>query len=199
MQLEREIVLYTPLSDEQNAFRRLMLSNGLMRASYLSEKSSFEEEAIVPGEQWEPISPELYHKYFTSESPPEPGSWISIVQIPEEIMDCFRPLQRASAAHWKVEKINELFIDEYFQFQRGIKAVQHYCAHFNEQGICHPDNIGILANPANLLTVTQNLERTRLIGLHLDSYDHNSLEKRHLSSNRICINLGSQDRYFLFM
>ncbi len=36
-------------------------------------------------------------------------------------------------------------------------------------------------------------------GLHLDTWDETSSENRYLSRNRICINLGNVDRYFIFL
>jgi hypothetical protein len=58
---------------------------------------------------------------------------------------------------------------------------------------------GVSLNSPNLETVTFDSSRQRYIGLHLDSWDLMPLHKRHQSTNRICINLGLEDRFFLFI
>ena len=59
--------------------------------------------------------------------------------------------------------------------------------------------IGVNKNRADLKTVTINRAINRLIGLHVDNWDNLELHSLHLSTNRICINVGNSDRYFLFV
>jgi hypothetical protein len=58
---------------------------------------------------------------------------------------------------------------------------------------------GVYLNPPGLTTVTSDRSSQNYIGLHFDSWDRLPIEERHLSSNRICINLGKEDRYLLFI
>lgn len=58
---------------------------------------------------------------------------------------------------------------------------------------------GIYLNPPGLVTVTWDQQANKYIGLHFDSWDRLPIEERQLSSNRICFNLGKQDRYLLFI
>jgi hypothetical protein len=59
--------------------------------------------------------------------------------------------------------------------------------------------IGPSRNPANLKTVTINHDIGRYNGLHVDNWDDSDLDSRHLATNRICVNIGQDDRYFLFL
>ena len=54
-------------------------------------------------------------------------------------------------------------------------------------------------NPANLKTVTYNQDTRQYNGLHVDNWDQLDLKSRHLATNRICVNIGQNDRYFLFL
>ena len=69
--------------------------------------------------------------------------------------------------------------------------------------ICELDEplhcIGPTQNPANLKTVTVNRNIGRYNGLHVDDWDRLHLDSRHLATNRICVNIGQDDRYFLFL
>ena len=67
----------------------------------------------------------------------------------------------------------------------------------NYEGICTV--AGLAVHPYGLETVTNNKKTNKYIGLHLDSWDNLSLLERHLSTNRICINLSDESRYFLFL
>jgi hypothetical protein len=54
--------------------------------------------------------------------------------------------------------------------------------------------------PSNLPGVTTRAKRDGpYIGIHVDSFDGAPLRDRHLSRNRLCINLGSECRYLLFL
>jgi len=71
------------------------------------------------------------------------------------------------------------------------------------EGTCTLDEpldwIGPTSNRPGLKTVTVDTASKHYIGLHLDSWDNLELEHRHESTNRICINIGASDRYFLFL
>ncbi|MBW4689711.1 MAG: hypothetical protein KME40_32610 [Komarekiella atlantica HA4396-MV6] len=63
--------------------------------------------------------------------------------------------------------------------------------------------LGLYIKPPGLKTVTvnsvNNQSENLYIGMHLDSWDRYPLRRRHKSRNRICINLGCEDRFFLFI
>ncbi|MGJ5632659.1 hypothetical protein [Nostoc sp. CALU 1950] len=63
--------------------------------------------------------------------------------------------------------------------------------------------LGLHIKPPGLKTVTVNCANNQseniYIGMHLDSWDRYPLRRRHKSRNRVCINLGCEDRFFLFI
>lgn len=65
------------------------------------------------------------------------------------------------------------------------------------------DCLGLIKGDLDLPTTTINgiefLPNKLFAGLHLDSWDYRPFRLRHLSRNRVCINLGREVRYFLFI
>jgi hypothetical protein len=57
---------------------------------------------------------------------------------------------------------------------------------------------GVACHTPNLPTVTIDRRNNCRIGLHIDSWDGHPISQRHLSTNRISINLGPESRRFLF-
>ena len=57
----------------------------------------------------------------------------------------------------------------------------------------------IAINKPGLHTVTFDHKESKYIGLHIDSFDKDHPWKRRFSSNRICINISTEDRYFVFI
>jgi hypothetical protein len=55
------------------------------------------------------------------------------------------------------------------------------------------------SGPPNRKTSTFDEVVGRYIGLHVDDWDQFTLNKRDRSTNRICVNVGQGDRYFLFL
>lgn len=64
-------------------------------------------------------------------------------------------------------------------------------------------SLGINTSQPGLITTTRDeikyLPDKPYVGLHLDSWEKAPLKRRHLSSNRLCINVGRETRYFLFI
>jgi hypothetical protein len=57
---------------------------------------------------------------------------------------------------------------------------------------------GIAEHPPGLTTLTFDRDRGGLIGLHLDNWEHLRIEQLPTARNRICINIGSADRWLFF-
>ena len=62
-----------------------------------------------------------------------------------------------------------------------------------------PKFVGFKSGVFDIPTVTWDRKYDNRPGLHIDSWDRHSANGRTRSSNRICINLGPCDRYFLFV
>jgi hypothetical protein len=59
--------------------------------------------------------------------------------------------------------------------------------------------LGFGRNPAGFLTVTFDAAAERFIGLHVDDLDALPIARRADSTARLCVNLGTSERYLLFV
>jgi hypothetical protein len=59
--------------------------------------------------------------------------------------------------------------------------------------------LGLTSNPPGLITTTFDGAPNKKIGLHVDSWEELASHRRESSWNRICVNIGKEPRYFLFL
>lgn len=163
---------------------RIELSSGtrvadMRETADLIHGAAYEEGARLPREPWRRPTAEEARSLIVAEVPSNMATSVAIVQLPGE----FSGLQEAIRSG-----DNELLEVNLLQPLRTI-------CELGETLHC----IGPSKNPANLKTVTVNHDIGRYNGLHVDNWDQLHLDSRHLATNRLCINIGQQDRYFLFL
>ena len=85
-------------------------------------------------------------------------------------------------------------------YKKSCQIAQNAIPYFIKAGIIMNSEIfaGIRYDEPLLRTLTINSNTGYRIGIHLDSWDNAPISKRANSTNRICINLGSSNRYFFF-
>jgi hypothetical protein len=178
------------------------------------ENPNYLPEAYIPKSDWKEAN--LEEKKIITTKPTQEtidkSKHIGVVKIPEKIMAMFREL--------KVTSISSPEDCVAISKQPGYGEVMTQLAEYilplsvdDESLICR----GIYLNPPGLITVTCDRRRRHAlhdrarratlgdrnsgcyIGLHFDSWDQLPLEERDSASNRICLNLGKEDRYLLFI
>lgn len=176
---------------------RILLNTGIIRASnLLIPTQRYSPTAYIPKSDWRVPTTEEYKLLRVTKSPSESGNWVSIIHIPDDVLAPFKQLRDST----KTEKNQTLFnLKKTSNCQKGIAQVLEYIAPLSEAADKHFEGIGISINLPGLITSTVDYERNCYIGLHLDSWYESSLKERHLSQNRICINLGHEDRFLLLV
>jgi hypothetical protein len=140
----------------------------------------YEDGARVPREPWRPPTAQEAESLIATELPRNMANAIAIVRLPGEFSnELGEAIRNVSTETLEADVLQPL---------------RKICE-LGEPVHCH----GFNANPANLKTLTINREINRFIGLHVDSWDGMELNARHLATNRICMNIGNSDRYFLFV
>jgi hypothetical protein len=161
---------------------RLELSAGMRPASPREVRElGYESEAFLPCEPWRPLASGEQLLLLSKDSFDDPARSIAIVRLPDGFAERCRHIRRAEAGGPDFETV-----------AGDLESVCHLGAplHF----------IGAGSNPAGLQTVTiDQRSGGRFTGMHLDSWDNLDLAERHRSSNRICVNIGQESRYFLFV
>jgi len=182
--MDAEIKVYVAPSCKEGP-NRIELSGGT-RPATISEISdpvhgtAYEEGARLPCEPWRRPTADEAERLIVTAVPRNMATSVAIVRLPGEFTNDLREAIRSiNAESLEVKLLQPL------RTICELGEPLHY--------------IGPGANPANLKTVTINHDIGRYNGLHVDNWDLLDLDSRHLATNRICINIGKGDRYFMFL
>lgn len=121
---------------------------------------------------------------------------VGVLKLPDEILQYVRSSLHLS----KVDSGNTMpRIFENPAYSKSIEEIlvyleQYYILSTKELVI---NRIGM--NLPNLTNVSYNARANYYPGLHIDSWDELPLANREVARNRICINLGNENRYLLFV
>jgi hypothetical protein len=122
-------------------------------------------------------------------------------RLPSPLLEPFRSLSEATAEFLMKESLFPIVASQ--SCQKGIDAISDYVQrHFGRPTIgggYEPIVGGICIKSPGLPTVTCDPNTEALAGLHVDDWYKLPLGSREEAPNRMCINLGSQDRFFLFL
>ena len=165
---------------------RIELSSGTRLADIhetadLVHGAAYEDGARLPREPWRRPTEEEAESLIVAEVPRNMATSVAILKLPGEFSNELREVIRSG----NTESLEANLL-------RPLRTI----CELGEPVHC----IGPSQNPGNLKTVTINFDIGRYIGLHLDNWDQQlDLDSRHLATNRICVNIGQDDRYFLFL
>lgn len=177
---------------------QLSINNG----TELIERSNYLPKSFVPRQEWRTFHPEEIDLFTCLPDQWELGKYIGVIQLPEALTQPLRDIIDRSEfdpldPERDLDKIS--FNPDYQSIVEKIAThLQYYCLSTDKI-----KSLGIHINRAGLITTTVDaiefLPDKPHVGLHLDSWEKAPLRRRHLSSNRICINLGHEPRCFLFI
>jgi len=182
--MDGRINIYFAPSCKESA-NRIELSSGTRLADMreitdLVHGAAYEEGARLPRDPWHRPTAEEAESLIVAEVPRNMATTVAIVKLPGEFSDDVRQSIRSGSP--EALEVNLL---------RPLRTI----CELGEPLHC----IGPNKQPGNLKTVTINREIGRYISLHVDTWDRCDLNSLHLATNRICVNIGQDDRYFLFL
>jgi len=183
--MDGRIRIYVAPSCKQSA-NRIELSSGTRLADMhettdLVHGVAYEEGARLPREPWRQPTKEEAESLIMAEVPRNMATSVAIVRLPGEFSDDLRQAIRSGSP--ESLEVNLL------------QPLRTICE-LGDPLHC----TGLSKNPGNLKTITINRNISgRYIGLHVDRWDCFDLDSLHLATNRICVNIGQDDRFFLFL
>jgi len=178
----------------------VQLSLGTAPAPPTIRSLAYEERARIPAEEWRSPTPDERRLLVAESVPEDYGAAISVTKIPSELLRPFQILQDAATASLDRQRILPLVNAP--TCTTAVGTIKAYLQRYLEIAPEREDRElkgGIVVNPPALATVTVDPRSRKLIGLHLDDWYRLPYDRRHESPNRICINIGHQDRYLLFL
>jgi len=166
--------------DVQDLQQKIESSAGSRSATSAEVAEGYESGACLPLEPWRRLSDSDFSKLRRSQKSQSLGYSVAIVRLPAGITSEMRSKLAAQLPTSVQEAVTNL-----------IKGMVHSSS--------EPIWLGANSAPQSRTTITHDSRIQRYIGLHVDSWDDECLDKRPQSRNRICFNLGSERRYFLFV
>jgi hypothetical protein len=202
--LQQSVRIFLPdASGSAENSPRIWLSSGTYPASdaKLDDRVRYHDNAFLPQKPWrQPTNEELNLLVPSLENGTKLDRWnlgsdLGVIRIPPE---CLSPLDKLNLSTIESFTDRSNIKDEELATAAVRDRILGYC-----QGSTATKILGINIAAPDLMTVTidrqLDLERQTYTGMHLDSWDKLPLKHRHKSRNRLCINLGKEDRFFLFI
>jgi len=187
MYLQQGVKIYTKLPISG----RIFLSNGVERATVVNGVPCT-HKAYVAKRDWRvPTAQELnilFDRHIGL------NTKISIIKLPLYV----RYLLKKSKIQGANNKRILDSITQSSEFKRAYQALIKYVTSFQSTNDM-PLNPSIGHGPVGLEHSSYNFTLEKYPGLHVDSWDEKLLHERHLSRNRILINLGRDARHFLMV
>jgi len=161
---------------------RITLSNGTRPAGgHTQNGRGYAAGAVIPAEPWREPSPAERDLLLTDSLPTGPANWIAVISVPDAAVTGLRHFPPQSNLPASCIEALLLSLSPYIVSRSSIRV---HC---------------ITTNPPGLLTGTIAEPDGVYLGLHLDSWDRLSFPENSRARNRVCINLGTTDRSFLFL
>jgi hypothetical protein len=176
---------------------RIEASSGTTSA--LPSECGYESGAIIPAGVWQNLSSS--NRRILCEGGVNSGdiAEVRLVTVHSEVLAPFQEL-RQCAIQCGVDEVRRLV--GHPSFRRPMLSLAKFARNqFNLRIPVDSDQIlgGIRVNMPNLRTVTVSPHSGKFVGLHVDNWSQLPLPQRHLGPARICVNLGGESRYFLFV
>jgi hypothetical protein len=196
------VVLF--LGDTDDSTERVQLSSGTIAAPDATPAGQYEDGARIPRPKWRNLTTADRQTLIAQSCPESYGTAISVVRLPPQLLEPFASLRDASA-ECRSEKELSPIINSKNCTQGTDAVIAHLQQHFQHPdgralGAFHMDR-WIDARPPGLPSVTAEGSTGALVGLHVDSWSRldYGLSYREHAPNRVCVNLASEDRFFLFL
>jgi hypothetical protein len=172
----------------------IALSAGIGRARTLHPELPYRQAAFVPRPSWR--APTADERALFGDRPgSQAGTWLQLLRVPDAVLAPFAPLRELSLTMTDRAQL-ERHADSAW-CRRAVAQAQAYLVALTQPG-SDLEALKLFGNRRDLPTTTM-VESSRLNGLHVDNWYQLPLPQRGRAPNRLAINLGASDRYFLFV
>ncbi|MDY3345651.1 hypothetical protein PG326_10440 [Riemerella anatipestifer] len=156
----------------------------------------FRQEAYVPKNNWRPLNEKEVNKLFFKKS--DLCQFVHIGRIDDEIIQIINEFKIHSLLDRK-DVINKLKNNEILLAElntRLNKFVENISEGRNDFEF---HRLSIIPSGRYVTSINLNNKDFEYIGLHIDHSTLFEISTAHLSRNRVCINIGNEDRYLYIL
>jgi hypothetical protein len=165
----------------------------------------YAQTAFLPRLPWRPPDAEetacLHFAGTADERPWRPGVDAAVIRIPADVLGAFADMLEAHGVRESPHAPTKGPIEKHPQWEANLAALNAYLATVTQGEF---NQIHYRTAEPGQLTLTRDsyglvAHRQKRVGLHADHWDGLPLRHRHRARNRICLNLGREPRYLLFI
>jgi hypothetical protein len=188
------VIVHVPEANEPG---RIEASSGTSAAT--SSDGNYDSGAMIPNLVWQDLSREDRKVLLETDIAREQDATVRIVTTSTKVLDRFHELREIARYCDVAEACRQVTRPVFCDAMRWCAAYarDRFGLHISNA----PGSIagGIRVNAANLRTVTVHPHSGKFVGLHVDNWSRLPLQQRRITPQRICINLGNDARYLLFL
>jgi hypothetical protein len=171
----------------QDLSTRITVAHGI-RDGYMVEDGwlPYRTNAFVPANDWRRLTRNEVFDHPEDDGGDAPGSFVALANISRPTIERLKILDGALTLRES---------DAMGEFAQLVEA--ELVGKFDRRGDAVVN--GIARGKSGLETSTFDPKNSWRVGMHLDSWEAQPLQRRRFARNRISINFGSEPRQFLFM
>jgi hypothetical protein len=155
------------------------------RASATEYADGYSPDAWIPGSRWALCD---FPSTRPDAKPFVAHRSLALLRLGDDVMEAVRALPCIESGDRRLEA-PDAAIEAAVQAIRGCSELEVFALRFLRRS----------RRSCRWPTITQSRAEAKQIGLHIDSNSKAALSQRNAVGNRICFNLGNQDRYLLFL
>jgi hypothetical protein len=175
---------------------RIQFSAGTKEAASGSLQN-YAPGAMLARPPWRSPSKAEQDLLLSSETLADSGNSIGVARIPAQLVEAFDELRQRARSCSGADQV-QLHLRS-AACERGKAGIIAYLReHFEKSGEVDIAG-GIHVNSPGMASTTIDPRSRALVGLHVDSWYQKPLDLRDRSPNRVAVNLGSEDRFFLYL
>lgn len=205
-QIEQGITLLTTESLScQDITSKIMINSGCKRLDSATEiAANYIPNSFVPKQDWRFLNSIESNLLTARKYQWNTGLSIGLIKIPKDVVDPLKQTLGVNGSDLSTHRLADCLILDENNYQKGVDKIIDYISIYTKGNDKAVTPLGVKISFPGLITATQDyninyfVERP-YIGIHLDHWEEDPLKRRQVSRNRLCINLGEETRYFLFV
>lgn len=191
--MDNGIKVYTYI--DADISERFFLSNGTEPMKINSYEKYYKNHIRKAKKPWRELLENELESLILNTFNCDYKSNIGIIKIPESIQELFDSIKVKEVKSY--DDLNEIKSNNTINYLQAVDSLNEYFENylFSNQKI---HKIGFHIGMSDKEAATRNKNGT-YTGFHVDYWDELKLSVIEKATNRICVNLGKNDRYFLFI
>jgi hypothetical protein len=185
---------------------RLMINDGTARNSAPpGDGLNYLAAALVPKETWRALSADEVDRLLARSDADawKIGADVAVVRIPDDVIV---PLEQIFEQRGTRTALDPKRYQLHTDHPEWHSAYERFADHLTQRyslRLHTPEAVLLATAPPNMRTVTKDkvagVDAHYYVGMHLDTWEKIPMWQRKTARNRICVNLGRDDRYLLFI